>query len=349
MNHVARTITSLPFEVTLSLHRNDELGVDRAVIALVRDDASRSGLGGLRCLPYAEGGDNAAIGDAINLARGMHYKSAAAELPFAGAKSVISLKPGADRAAAMKWFAQLIIEFRKVITTYDVGVTDADIAAIASVAPSYVCGTSDGSGCPSPWTAKGVVSGILSAVRYTLHRDDVEGISVFVQGLGAVGSVVAEELYAAGAKLIVDDIDPAKVECFQSKHNVLIAADPLRVSADVFCPCALGGTVSFACAQRFRIVAGAANNQLVDDTVAGELHHAGVCYVPDWLINAGGLLSCVSQPMGKDERWVAAKVAAIGDRVAMLLDESSRTHRTPLAVAYSRAEAAIIARRGYMN
>ena len=63
------------------------------------------------------------------------------------------------------------------------------------------------SGDPSPFTALGCFVGAQAAVKYHLKRDSMEGLVVAVQGLGHVGYDYARRLHAAGAKLIVADID----------------------------------------------------------------------------------------------------------------------------------------------
>ena len=93
----------------------------------------------------------------------------------------------------------------RYITAEDVGTSPADMAHIATKT-KYVAGLG-ASGDPSPFTALGCFVGAQAAVKHYLGRDSLEGLTVAVQGLGNVGYDYARRLHAAGAKLIVTDID----------------------------------------------------------------------------------------------------------------------------------------------
>ena len=61
-----------------------------------------------------------------------------------------------------------------------------------------------------------------------------------------------------------------------------------------FSPCALGGIINSKTIKKLdcKIIAGAANNQLEDDVfIPDELKKKNILYVPDFLINAGGIIN----------------------------------------------------------
>src|SRR5262249_17039242 len=110
---------------------------------------------------------------------------------------------------------------------------------------------------------------------------------------------------------------------------------PERV--DVYCPCAGGGDIGSGFDIQARAIVGAANNQLTADEVADELHSQGVLYVPDWVVNGGGLISGAAEYLGETRDWVSQQVEEIGNRVADLLARARREGTPPLRIAYGLA------------
>jgi len=71
-----------------------------------------------------------------------------------------------------------------------------------------------GSGDPSLITARGVYESILESVSYQLDRDDLNGLTIAVQGLGKVGSPLIEYIVhdSPGVEFILADIDKTRIE-----------------------------------------------------------------------------------------------------------------------------------------
>jgi leucine dehydrogenase len=317
----------------------------QAVIA-VYSTARGPAFGGCRYWQYAS--EYEAYNDALRLSQGMAFKNALAGLPFGGGKAVILRRPQPlDRSALFKAFGRLVQSLGGVyLTAEDVGTTADDMRAVQSETP-YVSGIPRANdlygGNPSPRTAYGVFEGLKAAVGTALGRDTLDGVSVAVQGLGSVGWDLCERLHRAGAELIVSDIDAGKTararELFHAQ--VADAARIVAVHADVFAPCALGGSITDEVAAQchFKVIAGGANNQLISLVEGDTLHRRGIFYAPDFLVNAGGIISCVREYMGSaDEQAVLAEVAQIGPRVFELADRVSATGVAPAraAVAWAR-------------
>jgi leucine dehydrogenase len=270
----------------------------RAIIA-IHNTRLGPALGGCRCLPYP--GTEAALGDAMRLARGMSYKAAILGLPHGGGKAVL-MRPEriADREAYFGAFGEFIETLGgRFITAVDSGTGVAEMDLIAR-RTRHVKSTSrehGGQGDPSPYTALGVCHGIEAAARFQLGRSDLEGLHVLIQGVGHVGLALAQELHRRGACLTVCDTDPRAVErCADTPGCAVVAPDhALDLSCDVFAPCTLGAVIDDHSATRLNasIVAGAANNPLADARHAQLLHGRGILYAPDFVINAGGLLQVV--------------------------------------------------------
>jgi leucine dehydrogenase len=322
----------------------DEASGLKAIIALY-STARGPAFGGCRYWRYASEAD--ALYDAMRLSQGMALKNALADLPFGGGKAVILKSPAqTDRTALFQAFGRLVESLGGTyITAEDVGTSTDDMLTISQYT-SYVSGLPRAEhfgGNPSPKTAYGVFVGIEAAVRKLLGRP-LDGVTVAVQGLGSVGWLLCQQLAQAGARLLVTDIDAGKVEQAQAKFGASgVGIDEIAtVTADVFAPCALGGAITPAVAATCRcsIVAGAANNQLVSLAEGDTLQRRGIFYVPDFLINAGGIISCVHEYLGDaGEEAVMREVARIGERVSELIDKAHASGEAPARIADAWARA----------
>ncbi len=298
-------------------------------------------LGGSRYQPYDSLDD--AVADAMRLARGMSYKAALAGLEQGGGKAVIIRKPHIDnRAALFEAFGRCIESLRGgYITAVDSGTSSQDMDCIAQET-RHVTSTTE-AGDPSPHTALGVLAGIRTAARHRLGQDSLSGVRVMVQGLGNVGYALVELLSAEDADVMVADIDPGRVRLVVDEmgaHPVALDA-VYEAPCDIFAPCGLGGVLSTAHIDQLRCaaVAGAANNQLAEQASADKLDARGILYAPDYVINAGGLLHVALTHQGITANRIAERVSAIGDRLAMIFEQSAAEGRPPSVIADRQAEA----------
>ena len=305
-------------------------------------------LGGVRMWTYAD--TRLALRDALRLSEGMTYKAAVAGLSQGGGKGVIVVPPGERlegdrRRAALLDFGETVDSAAgRYVTAEDVGVTPDDLLVVAEVTPhvSALPREHGGSGDPSPWTALGVLVSIEVACERVFGTADLAGRTVAVMGLGHVGGDVARRLAAAGARLTVTDIDEGRRTPAEALGATWVApSDILAADVEVLAPCALGGVLDDATvpALRARVVAGAANNQLADAGVADLLATHGILWVPDFVVNAGGIVNIAVElvPGGYDEARAEADVRAIGETVRTILDEADRDAVTPLAAAMAIA------------
>lgn len=311
-------------------------------ILCVHDTRLGPALGGCRVWPYASAGE--ALTDALRLSRGMTYKNALAGLDLGGGKAVIIADPRRDKTAdLMRAFGRHVERMNgSYITAEDVGVSPADMEAVADCT-DHVRGTArTGLGDPSPYTALGVFAGIRAALAHVFGSEDLAGRTVSVQGLGHVGFDLASQLHAAGARLIVSDIHAPAVDRAVAAFNA-IAVDPGEahaVEADVFAPCALGAGLNATTipAIRAAIVAGAANNQLATASDGEALKARGILYAPDYAINAGGVISIALARPGGDDVLVRDKTLAIGTTLTRIFDRARDENVTPERIADRMAE-----------
>jgi leucine dehydrogenase len=309
-------------------------------IAVHRTVAGRS-LGGCRMQRYASPDD--AVRDAERLARAMTLKAAVSKLSLGGAKGVIALAPGValdeqSRRQALRDFAELVESFDGRYTTAQDAGTSADDIAYVGAFTRHVGGRSiadGGCGDPSSYTAHGVEV----AVRASLGGS-VVGRHVVVVGLGHVGGELARGLARAGAKLTVSDVDPGKQALAERLSASWVSPeDAYRVRADVLAPCALGGVLDAetVAALQVPIVCGAANNQLVDDSVADALRERGIVWAPDFVINAGGLIAVADEARRFDRVRVERAIERIGDTLKEIYTRASAAGTNTLVAAMELA------------
>ena len=300
-------------------------GTDKAAgyrgIVVVHSTALGPAVGGTRYWSYQSKDD--ALTDALRLAVGMTYKNALAGLPCGGGKSIVMRDAKAtDREQLFRAHGQLVDSFKgEYVTAEDVGTSPADMEYILKETP-HVAGLQGRSGDPSPHTARGVFRAMQAAAKHKWGSDDLSGKTVSIQGCGHVGSLLAGELARAGAKLIVTDVDPAKVKRVVDDYGAT-AVDPEEVSvpADIFAPCALGGVLNDKTIPQLKaeLVVGAANNQLLQPHHGDLLEKYGILYAPDYAANAGGVINgCCIEMLGWDVPRTLAKTDAIYDTLTKI-------------------------------
>ena len=311
----------------------------KAIIA-IHNTRLGPALGGTRFYPYAT--DDDALTDVLRLSRGMTYKSAMARLPLGGGKSVIIGDPKQEKTAAkMRAFGNCLNRLGgRYIAAEDSGTGVPDMKAIHEVS-DFVSGYHDKqdahggskSGDPSPATAYGCYLGIKAAVQHKLQRDDLKGLTVGIQGLGNVGYRLATLLAKDGARLIACDVNTEALDKAKAEFGAQIVGldDIYSANMDIFAPCALGATVNAESLAKMNasIIAGSANNQL-DRIETGELiHQRDICYAPDYVINAGGIIDVCYEKLGEyDPERVNKHIEGIYDTLLEIFERSERT-QTP--------------------
>jgi leucine dehydrogenase len=309
----------------------------RAILA-VHSTVRGPAVGGCRMWAYED--SHAALTDVLRLSQGMSYKNVMADLPIGGGKSVIIKPKGEfDRVALFESFGRALEALNgNYISAEDVGVSPADMVA-ARRTSRHVVGLPDGTGDPSPVTAKGVFLGIKVCAEKALGRSSLEGVKIAVQGAtGHVGSHLVGHLAEAGAELFLADINEEALKALAGKHGAAIVdKDAIYdVDADVFTPCALGAVINPDTIDRLKVklVAGAANNQLSTREMGAELMKRSIAYAPDYVINAGGIINVMGELDARfDAKWVEGKLVTLQSTLAEILDTAEREGKPANLVA----------------
>jgi leucine dehydrogenase len=285
--------------------------------------------------------------DALRLAEGMTHKWAAIDFPFGGGKAVLAVtRPpeGQERVGLLHRFGALLNGLGGAFGTgEDLGTTPDDMRELASVTEHVVgrprgpTGPTD----PGPFTALGVEAGIEAALRHRGIGDGLAGRRVLIQGVGDVGTPLARLCAAAGASVLLADVDEVRAMqlAVEVGGRVVPTESVYDEPCDVYAPCAVGATLNAETIPRLRcdIVAGSANNQLDTEEDAERLGDRGILYAPDFIVNAGGAMAFGLVYQGeRREEELERRVRGIGDTLEQIFAEATEVGEGPLAAARQR-------------
>ena len=285
-----------------------------------------------------------ALTDVLRLSRGMSYKNAMAGLELGGGKAVVIKPEGEfDREALFTAFGRCINQVGgKYYTAEDVGMTPDDMRVIKTQT-DFVAGLDEGeeaSGDPSPVTADGVFRCIKRASEF--KNIDLKNAKVAVQGLGHVGFQLCNLLRAAGAQLIVTDINKQAVEQAKKKFDAktVLPDEIYSQNVDIFAPCALGAVLNATTIPQLKakLIAGAANNQLSTAEMATELKSRSILYCPDYIVNAGGIINIAGEIAGNySPEWVEEKLNGVVETLSEVIKLAEKQDKTTSEIADAMA------------
>lgn len=332
-NEIIRNISQQGYEnITFNFDKEHDLSAIIAIHSTRRGPA----IGGTRFLTYTDA--TAALKDCLNLAKGMSYKSAIHNLPHGGAKAVI-IKPKVikNRNSFFKRYGQFVNELNgKYITAVDSGTSFADIMSIKE-GTNYVLGRK----VTSNSTATGVYYSMVAAADKILGKDISEA-TIAIKGVGSVGAELCRLLKLRGAKLIISDIDYSRACNIGKQYGAEVADNDtiLTTKCDILSPCALGGDLTGSIVPEInsKIICGAANNPLTNIEVADHLFKRGIFYLPDYLVNGGGLVEVAYEYAKINLNVLESKLVEIGTKVSEIIDLSLQDNKSPLSICNLHAE-----------
>jgi leucine dehydrogenase len=318
----------------------------RAVIA-IHDTTLGPAVGGTRMRTYPS--FDAAVVDALRLARAMTCKAALADVPWGGGKAVIVGDPARDKTRALlAAYARAVERMGGRFTTgADMGIDGRDVAVMSRVTRHASHTPGDAGVDVGDLTALGLRAG-LRAMAAELGRE-LPALRVCIQGLGQIGYRLAKLLAAEGCTLLAADVDEGRVRRAREELGVT-PVDPARVydvEADVFSPNAAGGVLNAETVPRLRCraVLGGANDQLDAPEDGGRLFERGILYAPDYVVNAGGLLSLLFETGQTDEAGVRRRVEQIEGTLGALLRRAREEGRSPHEVSEAMVRERLAAAR----
>jgi valine dehydrogenase (NAD+) len=324
---------------------HDEATGLRAIVAIY-STALGPGLGGTRFYPYASADE--ALDDVLELSRAMAYKNALAGLDHGGGKAVIIGDPATDKSPELlQAYGRFVQSLSgRYVTACDVGTYVADMDVIATQC-DYVTGRSlanGGAGDSSVLTAFGVYQGMRAGAQHLWGAPSLEGRTVGIAGVGKVGHLLVEHAVEAGAKVVVSDVNDDAVRRVTDAHPDVEAVPGTAALVgrrlDVYAPCALGHALTEEVAARLdaALICGGANNQLAAPQVAQQLADRGVLYLPDFLVNAGGVIQVADELHGFDFDRARERTGRIFQTTLDVLAEADREGVLPSVAADRLAE-----------
>lgn len=320
-----------------------EIGL-KGIIA-IHSTALGPAAGGCRMHPYASADE--ALTDVLRLSKGMSFKNSVAGLPLGGGKSVIIADPSrADKPDLLRAFSKHVQDLGgRYWTAIDVGVgpADADILAencdyIFARASQYEAGFN-----PSLFTALGGFAGVRAAAKHALGRDDLSGVRIAVQGLGQTGGDLCRQLHEAGAQLVVADVNEDAV-CDMVQRFDATPVSPEVIHAqdvDIFAPCAMGGGINDQTLPdiKAKAICGLANNQLSEPRHGAALQQRGITYVPDYVVNAGGMMGASTVIFDTPSRAASnQRIMGLYDTILRILERADKSGKASSQVADELAQ-----------
>ncbi|MDP9219757.1 MAG: valine dehydrogenase [Actinomycetota bacterium] len=330
---------------------HDEATGLRAIIAIY-STALGPALGGTRFYPYPS--DEAALDDALELSRAMAYKNALAGLDHGGGKAVIIGEPSQLKTPALlRAYGRFVQSLNgRYVTACDVGTYVADMDIVATEC-EFVTGRSEsagGAGDSSVLTAFGVFQGMRAGAQHLWGSPSLAGRQVGIAGVGKVGHLLADLAVADGAKVVVTDVNDDAVRRVLAAHPEVDVAEStdelLGRRLDVYAPCALGHALTDDVVDRLdppgpadpadlAMICGGANNQLAHPGIAERLAERNVLYLPDFMVNAGGVIQVADERHGFDFERARERTARIFQTTLEVLSEAA-TEQVPPSVAADR-------------
>jgi leucine dehydrogenase len=320
---------------------NDNATGLKAIIA-VHNTVLGPSLGGTRMWAYNN--EVEALTDVLRLSRGMTYKNSISGLNLGGGKAVIIGDARTMKSEAlMRRFGKFVNSLGgKYITAEDVGISPLDMTWV-NMETNHVVGLPGKSGDPSPVTAYGVYVGMKACAKEQFGSDSLSGKKVAVQGVGHVGEYLVQSLRKEGAEVYITDIhEPTLKRVADTYGAKVVGLDEIYdIEMDIYAPCALGATINDDTLGRLKcsIIAGAANNQLKQEDIHGQVvMNRGIIYAPDFALNAGGVINCYSEVKGYNSEWAMKKAEEIYQTIGNIVIRSKAENVPAYKIANKMAE-----------
>ena len=298
--------THIEFDHEKIFYCEDDNSGLKSIIAI---HSSKSGpaIGGCRFHHYETYEEG--LTDVLRLSRGMTEKNNAADIPFGGGKAII-FNDQPKSTDLLEAFASFLNYLEGIYySAEDMGISLQDIQLVGKHTP-YVFDNVD----PGSYTAKGIFYSIQSALKFYLQKDIKDSV-ISLQGAGSVGSQLANLLGEMGATIYIQDIDQDKLKNL-STTSIHIVENALTQECDLLSPCAVGGIFTESSIQNLgcKIIAGGANNQLLTPSIDSDLYKKGIHYIPDVLINSGGVIGLTKDILNRSDLQIEEDLKLIGKR-----------------------------------
>ena len=280
-------------------------------------------LGGVRSWSYANFQDH--LNDALKLSKAMSLKNSICGINFGGGKAVINLNGIKKTSELYESYGEVVNKLNgSYITAGDVGTTNEDLLRV-NKSTNYVGGIKLETSGP---TAVGIYNAINTTYNY-LEKKPINNATVAISGIGKVGSKLAKLLFKKNVKLIISNLEKKNIEKLKKDKILFIESNIDSIyekKCDIISPCALGGAINSNTKKKLncKAIVGAANNQLDKSETADWLKKNNILYVPDYLVNSGGVIA-ISCEINNSENILNEYLNKISDKVLFLLKDSENS------------------------
>jgi leucine dehydrogenase len=335
--HILDAMTREGLEEVVALH---DPGSGLSAFLALQGKSRGPSFGGIR--RYAYPSERAALLDCLRLARAMAHKVALADLPAGGGKIVLLDRPELDPQAAYRFLGAAVERMAgRFCTGPDVGTGAGELAWVAEATRYVAQSGTRHAGDLVGATVVGAFAGVRAALRHLDGELDWPRRTIVLQGLGEVGSRLAERLVSSGARVIASEIDEERAKA-QGERLGIELVEPggeYGLPCDVFAPCAMGGVLHDLTIQRLaaRSVVGAANNILARSHQGEKLHSRRVLYVPEVVVNSGALLRGATfhlEGRALSDAEIDARITRLAEEI---LARAAAEQRSPADVATEEA------------
>jgi leucine dehydrogenase len=293
--------------------------------------------GGTRLFNYSS--KKEALKDVLRLSEAMTYKCAVSGLPFGGGKNVIIASKNLKNDKFLSAYAKIIDSFKGRCTTgTDVGISDEDAIYMSKITP-YILRGNKGNTTTSEMASYGIYVGIKKSLKLLIPNKSNKDLHITIKGIGKIGFNLAKLLIKDGFKVTVADIDKEKIIAIKKLFPSIKVSDFKnihKIKSDIYSPCAMGGEFSLKTIKELNchIIAGGSNNQLQKESLSKELYNRGIWYIPDFLINSGGLIQIVDEldKSGYNKKRVNSRVKKIGEIISQIIKKSQISKKDTLTV-----------------
>ncbi|MEM4389600.1 MAG: Glu/Leu/Phe/Val dehydrogenase [Candidatus Micrarchaeia archaeon] len=292
-------------------------------ILVIDNTALGPGKGGIRLVP------NVTVDEVRRLARTMTWKNALAELPWGGAKAGIVYNPKLEKAIHLRAFARRIRHLvpSLYIAGPDMNCGESEMAVFAEEIGTPKAATGKPAamgGLPHELGSTGF--GVAKATLVALEHERIkpQDASIAIEGFGNVGTFTAKFLAEAGCRIVAvsdskgaiyDERGLDVTKLLEVKHaqgtvtkypegKVLPTRDLFALPVTVLIPGARPDVITEANYQSVRapIIVEAANIPISPDIEARLAREKGTLIIPDFVANAGGVISSYCEWMGWDQK-----------------------------------------------
>lgn len=361
------------------MRKDDKFGFEKVIevydqrtgmegVCVIHNTARGPGKGGIRMVP------DITVEEVMGLARAMTWKNAMADLPFGGAKSGIKADPAklaqSQKEAIVRAFARKIAEImpEQYIAGPDMNMSEREMAYIADECrdPRVVTGKpAELGGLPHELGSTGYGVALATKVAVEHGGRTLDGMKVAIEGFGNVGTFTMKFLAEFGASIVAvsdskgtiyspEGLDYDKLMRTKAEKKTVTAYEGgkvlegkaiFEVDCDILIPGARPNVITEENAARVKAkyVTEAANLPITAD-IELVLARKGTVVLPDFVANAGGVISswCETAGMGEKEMFSIVK-DKIEKNTRVMLDRAKNleTRKAAMEIAKERVEEAM--------